>query len=188
MEYWEYKLEGYPSFRAAKPNAAHLAITTLFRRNKLELLVTQNVDGLHSEAGIPDEKLVEIHGTNRLVSCIKCGATEGPERAFQHFQSTGEPPTCDCGGFLKPATISFGQAMPEEKLARAFEAAESCDLVMSLGSTCSVYPAASIPARAAERGIPYIVVNRGATDHDTIATHKLDEDLVSLLPKWIQPR
>lgn len=185
VEYWEYKLEGYPSFKEARPNAAHLALTELWRQGKLELLVTQNVDGLHSEAGIPDEKLVEIHGTNRLVSCIECAATESPERAFAHFESTGDPPTCQCGGFLKPATISFGQSMPQDKMDQAFAAAERCDLVMSLGSTCSVYPAASVPASAARRGVPYIVVNRGATDHDAIATHKFEDDLVTLLPQWV---
>src|SRR5205807_5173386 len=98
-----------------------------------------------------------------------CGRRSDPESHFVHFRKTRRPPICDCGGFLKPATISFGQNLRNEDLQRAESAAKSADLVLALGSTLSVYPAANIPLLAAARGVPYIVINRGATDHDELS-------------------
>jgi len=182
IEHWSYKLEGWADFLAARPNAAHQALLALERRGHLQLLVTQNIDGLHHAAGHAVERVVELHGTNRLVECLSCGLRSEPQWAFDFFQRTGRCPFCpECGGFVKTATISFGQAMPSDLLERAFEAAEECDLVLALGSTLSVQPAASVPRQAARR-VPYVVINQGATDHDHIATHRLDGDLVELLP------
>lgn len=184
VEYWNYKLEGYQGFRDAQPNAAHKAIVDWHQRGILLGLVTQNIDGLHVLAGLPEEKVVEIHGTNRLIACISCDFREPPARAFEEFEKTGKPPLCPrCEGLLKPATISFGQALEPATLGQAFAWSQECDLVVSLGSTLSVHPAASVPAQAAERGIPYVVVNQGPTDHDRIATLRLQADLVELLPK-----
>ncbi len=166
VEYWDYKLEGWQSFRDARPNAVHQAIDRLERARKLESVVTQNVDGLHGKAGTFAAKLVEIHGTNSAVECQSCLKREDPELHFEHFRTTRKPPSCDCGGFFKPATISFGQQLRQQDLERAFAAAECADLVVSLGSTLSVQPAASVPLRAAERGVPYVIINRGETDHD----------------------
>lgn len=182
-EYWDYKLEGYEGFMAARPNPAHRALVRLEELGKLELLVTQNVDGLHHAAGHSEDLVVELHGTNRLVSCLACGFEEPPQRAFEAFRLSGEPPVCpECGAWLKPATISFGQSMPGDKLDRCFDAAGVCDPVVSLGSTLSVEPAASVPAAAATRGVPYVVVNQGPTSHDRLATVRLEGDLCELLP------
>ena len=145
-------------------------------------LVTQNIDGLHHRAGVSDGRIVELHGSNRLIGCLTCGATQDPAGPFAEFQRTRRLPLCPCGGFLKPTTVSFGQPLPEALLDRAFGAAELADLVVSLGSTLQVEPAASVPMRAARRGVPYLIVNQGPTAHDSLATLKSDDDLCVLLP------
>ena len=166
VEHWDYKLEGYEQFRDARPNAVHDAIVRLERAGKVRAVVTQNIDGLHSLAGTSADALVELHGTNAQIECQTCGRRSEPEPHFEFFRRTRKPPVCECGGFLKPATISFGQNLDARELERAHEAALDTDLVVALGSTLSVYPAASFPLLAAQRGAPYIIINRGATDHD----------------------
>lgn len=182
LEHWAYKLEGWHEFQQARPNAAHLALVELERAGRLHLLVTQNIDGLHHLAGHSEEKVVELHGTNRLVECLQCGLRSEPAWAFEYFERKRRCPMClECGGLVKTATVSFGQAMPEDLLKRAFEAATECDLVLALGSTLSVQPAASVPSRAA-RHAPYVIINQGATEHDQLATHRLSGNLTELLP------
>ncbi len=166
IEHWDYKLEGRDAFRDARPNAVHDAIVRLERAGKLRAVITQNIDGLHSRAGTSAERLIEVHGTNAEVECQSCRRRSDPEPHFEHFRRTRKPPLCDCGGFLKPATISFGQNLDPAVLDRAAAATRDADLVVALGSTLSVYPAASFPLAAAERGVPYVIVNRGATEHD----------------------
>jgi len=166
IAHWDYKLEGRDAFRDARPNAIHHAIVRLEQAGRLRSVITQNIDGLHSLAGTSAERLVELHGTNALVECQTCHSRSDPEPHFDYFRLKRKPPLCQCGGFLKPATISFGQNLDPKELERAGEAAMEADLVVSLGSTLSVYPAASFPLIAAQRGAPYIVINRGATDHD----------------------
>ena len=166
IEHWDYKLEGRDAFRDARPNAIHHAIVRLEQAGKLRSVITQNIDGLHSLAGTAAERLVELHGTNALVECQTCHWRSDPEPHFEYFRLSRRPPLCQCGGFLKPATISFGQNLEPKELERAGQAAMEADLVVSLGSTLSVYPAASFPLIAAKRRVPYIVINRGATDHD----------------------
>jgi NAD-dependent deacetylase len=166
VEHWDFKLEGWAAFRDAKPNATHAAIVQLERAGKLLMAVTQNIDGLHARAGTSPERLIELHGTNSRVECQTCHRLSDPEPHFDYFQRTRKPPVCECGGFLKPATISFGQNLRAEDLQRAEAAASRADFVAALGSTLSVYPAAEIPLRAARRGVPYAIINRGATEHD----------------------
>lgn len=185
VEYWEYKLEGFEGFRAAQPNAAHLALAELERLGRLDTLVTQNIDGLHALAGNSDERLIELHGTNRLVGCLSCGHAEPPDRSMEEFRATRRPPRCRCGGLLKSATVSFGQDLPAEALQRAFEAAERADVVISAGSTLEVTPAAHVPLRAA-RHARYAILNRGATAHDDVADLRLDGDLQVLLPDLVR--
>ena len=116
IEHWDYKLEGRDAFRDARPNAVHNAIVRLERAGKLCAVVTQNIDGLHSLAGTSAECLVELHGTNALVECQTCHHREDPEPHFEFFRRNRRPPLCDCGGFLKPATISFGQNLDAREL------------------------------------------------------------------------
>ena len=184
IEHWDYKLEGRDAFRDAQPNAVHHAIVRLEQAGKLLAVITQNIDGLHSLAGTAAERLIELHGTNALVECQSCHWRGEPEPHFESFRRTGRPPFCDCGGFLKPATISFGQSLDPRELSRATEAALDADLVIALGSTLSVHPAASFPLVAAERGAPYIIINRGATDHDDErhVTLRLEADVAEVFP------
>lgn len=188
IEHWDYKLEGWPAFRAARPNAAHDAITKLERAGKLLLLVTQNIDGLHSLAGTSADRVVELHGTNTLIECVRCHERSDPEPHFEFFRKHRTPPICECGGFLKPATISFGQGLDPQTIARAEAAAAETDLVVALGSTLSVYPAAAVPLLAAERGVPYVIVNRGPTeyDHDPRVSLRLEGDVTEIFPTAVE--
>jgi NAD-dependent deacetylase len=184
VEYWDYKLETWEIYQRAQPNAVHEAIVALERAGKIGCVVTQNVDGLHRRAGTSPERLVEVHGTDLLIECQTCHATSDPAPHFAHFKATRRPPGCPCGGLLKSATISFGQSLREADLERATAAATRADLVLALGSTLLVYPAASIPLLAAERGIPYVIINRGATGHDEHAcvTLRFDADVTAVVP------
>jgi NAD-dependent deacetylase len=188
LEYWNQKREAWPAFRDARPNAAHQAITDLDRAGRVTMVVTQNIDGLHALAGIPPERLVELHGTNAEVECLSCHQRTPHGPHLEAFARTLTPPLCGCGGLLKAATISFGQSLRGDDLRRAGEAATRCDLVLALGSTLSVYPAASFPLAAAARGVPYVIINRGETDHDgqPVVTLRLDGDVVELLPPAVE--
>jgi NAD-dependent deacetylase len=188
IEHWDYKLEGWDGFRDAQPNAVHHAIVALEKADKVLLVATQNIDGLHALAGTSPDRLVELHGTNLLVECVRCKSRSDPEPHFEFFRIHKKPPLCNCGGFLKPATISFGQSLEPQTLRRAEEAAMQADLVVALGSTLSVYPAASFPLLAAQRGIPYLVINRGATDHDhePSVSLRIEGDVGEIFPPAVE--
>lgn len=183
-EYWRQKLASADVFRDALPNDVHFACADLGNADRLEMVVTQNVDGLHGDAGTSADKLVEVHGTARVIGCLSCFERTPAGPHFERFAETGEPPICDCGGLLKPATISFGQALDPMSMHRASEAAQRCDFVISLGSTLGVYPVSEIPLVAAARGVPYAVVNMGATAHDStgLVTLRIDGDVTEVFP------
>lgn len=169
--YWQIACQSYPLMRDALPNAAHEAFVAIERAGRLLALVTQNVDGLHQKAGSSPERTIEIHGTAMGVVCIDCGRNADRETIHHRVLAGDEAPTCDaCGGPLKPATISFGQAMPERETAAAFRAAAECDLMIAAGSSLVVYPAAALPEEAVRAGAPLIIVNREPTGHDSLAT------------------
>jgi NAD-dependent deacetylase len=182
--YWQQKLEDRADWGNARPNPTHHAIADLDAAGKVAMVVTQNIDGLHAAAGTPVDHLVEVHGTVGEIECMSCGARSDPEPAFAAFEATSEPPRCSCGGFLKSATISFGQQLRAADLARAFAAADECDLVLALGSTLSVTPAADIPLTAARRGVPYVIVNLGQTEHDRLVsvTLRIEGDVGDVVP------
>ena len=184
IESWDFKLEGWTQFRDARPTAVHHAIFQLEEAGKVLMVITQNIDGLHSRAGTDPARLVEIHGTNSPIECQSCLERSDPNPHYEYFRDTREPPLCHCGGFLKAATISFGQDLVQEDLERASAAADQADLVIALGSTLSVYPASSLPLIAASRGVPYAIINRGETDHDRHAsvTLRLEGDVQDLFP------
>ncbi len=184
IEHWDYKLEGWDGFRTAEPNESHRAIAKLEAAGKVVAVVTQNIDGLHARAGTSPERLVELHGTNLLVECQNCKQWSEPEPHFDFFRRHRKPPLCECGGYLKPATISFGQSLDPHVLRRAEEAAMQADLVVALGSTLSVYPAASFPLLAAQRGVPYVIINRGVTeqDHDVAVSLRIEGDVGEIFP------
>ena len=185
IEHWDYKLEAWPAFKAARPNEVHQAIVDLEKAGKVLAVVTQNIDGLHTLAGT--QSLIELHGTNALVECQTCLWRGDPEPHYEFFRLHRKPPLCHCGGFLKPATVSFGQNLNPADLEQATEVARGCDLVVALGSTLSVYPAASFPLLAAQRGVPYVIINRGPTDHDhePSVSLRLDGNVVEIFPSAV---
>lgn len=187
VEYWRQKAEDREAFGSARPNAVHRSIVELQREGRIELVVTQNVDGLHRVAGTTPSLLVEIHGTNALIECQSCGARSEPGEHFASFEQSGEPPICDCGGYLKPATISFGQQLRAIDLSRAFDAARRADVAIALGSTLSVTPAADIPYEAARHGATYAIVNRGATEHDRspFVSLRVEGDVSDVFPEAV---
>lgn len=188
VEHWDFKLEGWDGYRNARPNAVHEAIVRLEKAGKVRAVVTQNIDGLHRLAGTSDALLVELHGTNTMVECQTCRGRGEPGPHFDFFRQHRRTPRCHCGGFLKPATISFGQSLDEHEISRATAAAMDADLVIALGSTLSVYPAASFPLLAAERGVPYLVINRGETEHDRSprVTLRLEGEVGAIFPAAVE--
>lgn len=184
VAYWQQKLEDHAEMAAAQPNAVHHAVARLEHMGKLQMVVTQNVDGLHRKAGTSPSRLVEIHGTSTEVECQSCGRRSDPALHMEEFAATGRCPICDCGGYLKSATISFGQNLRGVDMGRAIAAAEAADLAISLGSSLVVYPAADIPLHAVRSGATYVVVNRGETDHDRnpMVTLRIEGDVLDVVP------
>jgi NAD-dependent deacetylase len=153
-----------------RPNRGHHALADLHRAGRLRAIVTQNFDGLHQQSGVPPELVVELHGTFGHAACLDCGTRHEVPPILEHFERTGDPPGCSaCGGFLKTATISFGQPLLPAAVRRAEEAALDCDLFLVLGSSLVVYPAAGLPHLARRGGARLALVNRDPTGLDTQA-------------------
>ena len=189
VRHWDFKLQTWKEFKDARPNRGHEAIRELDRMGYLSALVTQNIDGLHEVAGHDRSKIIELHGTNLKIECCGCGRLyEDADRFYRDFERTRQPPLCGCGqsGFLKSATVSFGQSMPAEKVKAAFEAAHGSDLVLSVGSTLEVEPAASVPIAAKQAGAYYAIVNMGPTAHDGVADLRLEGDASALLSETVE--
>lgn len=168
-ESWRRRFAMDETFRA-KPNAGHYAVADLVACGMASHVITQNVDNLHQESGVPVEKVIELHGNTRQVKCLECGQPMELEEVRVAFEKTGDPPDCPvCGGLVKTATISFGQAMPEQEMARATEATRACDLFLVLGSSLVVYPAAGFPLLAKRQGAKLAIINRDPTEQDRIA-------------------
>jgi NAD-dependent deacetylase len=169
-EAWRRRFAMEETFASVAPNDGHKAVAELVARGLATHIITQNIDNLHQDSGVPPERIIEIHGNTRYAKCLDCGARAelGPIR--DHFDAHGEPPDCEaCGGMLKTATISFGQAMPELEMARAEKATASCDLFLVLGSSLVVYPAAGFPLIAKRLGAELAILNREATEQDRYA-------------------
>jgi NAD-dependent deacetylase len=170
VRHWRLKKESYELYKNVKPNIAHTTISDFEKRGRLLGLITQNVDGLHSLAGVSNEKLVELHGTDRRVSCLDC--QKGFEAAviYENLSDDFASPRCDgCGGFLKSATISFGQSMPVEAMKKAQAWSERADAFIVLGSSLQVHPAASFPVIAKRCGALLAIINRDETPLDELA-------------------
>jgi NAD-dependent deacetylase len=170
----------------ARPNAAHLACVRLAELGRLAGVVTQNVDGLHLDAGLSPELLCEVHGTSRVVVCLACGE-RGPMAAAVARVEAGEAdPACRaCGGILKAATVSFGQGIPAEVWARAEAMTDACDAFVAVGSSLVVHPAAELPLRAGRRGVPLVIVNREPTPLDQAADAVCHGEAGTLLPALV---
>ena len=169
-ESWRRKFATEETVRKATPNAGHRALARLHDWSKLHALVTQNIDGLHQASGIPDDRIIELHGNGTYASCLQCRRRYELEWVREIFSQNERLPVCSaCGGMIKTATISFGQAMPEDAMARAREATMAADLFIVLGSSLVVYPAAGFPIMAKQKGARLVIVNRDPTDQDEIA-------------------
>ncbi len=169
-ESWRRKLAADEAFAQAAPNRGHRAIAYLVECGKAGSVITQNIDGLHQRSGIPDEKIIELHGNGTYARCLDCGRRYELAPIFAAFKETEEPPVCrECRGFIKTATISFGQPMPERETSRAQIEAETCDLFLAIGSSLVVYPAAMFPAVAKRNGARLVILNRDPTDLDYMA-------------------
>jgi NAD-dependent deacetylase len=171
--YWEMGATLYPLLRDARPNRAHQALAAFERRGGLRRIITQNIDGLHQRAGTSKDKVIEIHGTALEVACLRCGGRSDLDSVQARFAAGETDLRCECGGLLKTATISFGQAMPERETAMAFADAAAADVFLVVGSSLVVYPAASLPAAALEHGAPLLIVNREPTPYDEDAAVSL---------------
>lgn len=167
--YWARHTEMYELMKKASPNPAHLLFARL--EEKLLCVITQNIDGLHRKAGVPAEKILELHGTAEAVKCMVCHTNFDREEVHQRVKKGEKAPKCDfCGGPLKPATISFGQPLDSELLNRAFQFAKLCDLMICMGSSLVVQPAASVPVVAHRAGVPLVLINNDPTPLDLLAT------------------
>jgi len=171
VEYWNMKREFYNELKSAQPNKAHFALAALEKIGKLSCLITQNIDGFHQDSGSSPDIVIELHGTNRKAICVQCGNLWPIEEIQLRLESGDLDPQCEhCSGFIKPATVSFGQSMPETEMKRAHECASKCDLFLMVGSSLQVEPAASIPRVAHAAGAQLLFINRTNTPWDYLAS------------------
>jgi NAD-dependent deacetylase len=183
---WKTRLE--MAARNAKPNAGHRALVQLEKLGKLDTIITQNVDGLHQEAGSSPEIMVEIHGTLREVMCMQCGERAPMETALERVRAGEEDPPCrSCGGILKSATISFGQNLVHGDLARSQNAATSCDLMLAIGTSLTVQPIAQVVPIAKRAGARVVILNAEPTAMDEIADLVIRGPIGELLPRLTAP-
>ena len=170
QEAWRRRFSNEDGWVGAKPNAGHAAVAQLVHLRKVAAVITQNVDNLHQESGIAAEQVIELHGNATYARCLECGMRIELQDLQAEFRDTGTIGPCKrCGGIVKTATISFGQNMPAIELQRAEAVATSCDLMLVLGSSLSVFPAADIPVRAKHRGSRLVIINAEATQMDHLA-------------------
>lgn len=181
---WRSRLDS-PAW-GARPNAGHRALVALERRGTLDTLITQNIDGLHQAAGSSPGRVVEVHGTMREVVCLACGERAPMERALERVRAGEEDPPCrTCGGILKSATISFGQGLVPEDIARAQRAAQRCDLMLAIGTKLSVWPVAGVVPVAKDAGARVVIVNAEPTEMDGLADALLRGSISEILPRLV---
>lgn len=177
-EAWERAFGGRAGWVGREPNAGHMGVARLIASGKASSVITQNVDNLHQESGVPDAKIIELHGNAHYARCLDCGLRHEFDEFREGFVERGEIPICSaCGSLVKSATISFGQAMPPEPMDRAEAETLACDLFLVLGSSLVVYPAAGFPLLAKRNGAMLAIVNREATEQDAVADIVLHDEI-----------
>jgi len=185
IEYWRRWSELYRDLIQAKPNPAHLAIAKLHEMGLLEAaklhemglleaVITQNIDGLHQQAGLPDDKIIELHGSTRRIRCMRCSKISSIKEAKKRLNDEDNAPECECGGYLKPDTISFGQAMPADKVEQAVILSKRSNFFMVVGSTLVVQPAAHMPVYAKNSGAFLAIINLSETPCDGICNVRIN--------------
>lgn len=185
-ESWRRRFAMEDKIGSAKPGRGHRALASLYRAGKIPGLITQNIDNLHQESGIAAADIVELHGNTTYATCLDC--TKRYELAWvrEKFQAADQrAPDCACGGFIKTATVSFGQAMPAAEMERAEELTRDCDLFLSIGSSLVVWPAAGFPLMAKRNGAALVIINREATEYDELADLVVRNDIGDALAPFI---
>ncbi len=180
-EAWTRVFNRTAGWTGATPNDGHRAVARLVGEGRASVVITQNVDNLHQDAGTPHDRVIEVHGNASYAKCLDCASRYAFDELRPIWEAGGEL-TCEvCGGLIKSATISFGQAMPEAEMARATEEAEACDLMLVMGSSLVVYPAAALPLMARRAGAGLVIVNREPTEHDAVADLVLKTEIGPLM-------
>lgn len=179
---WRLKLTFDKDMKKAEPNRGHRAIARLVEQGIVSHVITQNVDGLHQRSGVPDAKMIELHGNATYAHCLDCGQRYDLQLIKENFERDESLPVCDhCDGLVKTATISFGQAMPEDEMVRAQAATVACDLFLAIGSSLVVYPAAGFPSVAKRNNAQLVIINRDPTDLDDIADLVINDEIGRVL-------
>jgi NAD-dependent deacetylase len=177
-ETWRRRFATDPTLRAAEPNRGHRAVAALVNRGKASAVITQNIDGLHQASGVPPDRVIELHGNTTYGHCLECAQRYELEDIRIEFERTGDAPCCEtCGGFIKTATVSFGQSMPPAAMIRAEEETLASDLFITIGSSLVVYPAAGFPELAARNGARLVILNREPTALDALADLVLHREI-----------
>lgn len=183
--YWNFFREvRFPMLKKVKPNKAHIAMAEMDVAGYLKTVITQNIDGLHQEAG--SSSVIELHGTTRIIHCMSCSKEYSMDEAFSKLE-TEIPPRCsECKGKLRPAVVFFGETLDPQILRSAYEEAENCDFILSVGSSLVVFPAADIPVKAKQRGATLVIINKESTPLDHLADHVINEEAGNVLPQIVQ--
>ena len=185
-ESWRRRFVMEDKFGGAKPGRGHRALASLYRAGKVPGLITQNIDNLHQASGIAGNDIVELHGNTTYATCLDCAKRYELAWVREKFDASGQrSPDCACGGFIKTATVSFGQAMPTMQMEQAERLTRDCDLFLSIGSSLVVWPAAGFPLMAKRSGAALVIVNREATDFDDIADLVVRNDIGDALAPFI---
>lgn len=187
-EAWRRRFALEEKFSAARPGRGHLALASLYRAGKVPAVVTQNIDNLHQASGIPPGRVVELHGNTTFAVCLGCAKRYELAWVREKFEAAaGEAPDCPhCGGHIKSATVSFGQAMPEAEMRKAEKLTAACDLFLAIGSSLVVWPAAGFPLIAKRHGAALVIINREATDFDDLADLVVRQDIGAVLAPCTQ--
>ena len=187
LEAWRRFLMIRRTIGKAEPGPSHRAVARLVALGHVARVITQNIDGLHAASGIPDERIIEIHGNGTYARCLSCGLRHEIDWVEGVMEATARPPACiDCGGIVKSATISFGQAMPEQEMADARAATLDADLFISIGSSLQVFPAAGFPVLASQNRTPLVILNREETGLDGLADVVIHAECAEVLGAVMQ--
>ena len=184
-EAWRRRFAIDETFAKARPSRGHLALASLYRSGKAAAVVTQNIDNLHQLSGVPPQDVVELHGNTSYALCLDCAKRYEVADIRPAFEAAGEAPDCSCGGIIKTATVSFGQAMPVDAMQRAQQLASDCDLFLAVGSSLAVWPAAGIPLLAKRAGAVLVIINREPTEFDEFADLVVRNDIGDALGPFI---
>jgi NAD-dependent deacetylase len=186
-ESWRRRFAMDEYFSNAQPGRGHRAIASLYKAGKVRGVITQNIDNLHQVSGIAARDIVELHGNTTYATCLDCDRRYELQWVKDRYAAGANcAPSCTCGGFIKTATVSFGQAMPEEPMRRADELSRDCDLFLAIGSSLVVWPAAGFPLTAKQNGATLVIINREPTDHDAVADLVIRGDIGDALLPFIR--